>query len=179
MLIQGPVLEIDAFWADNKHFPSEENPDSKIGQVFHSGYTGKYHHLGWMDLVQLKELISKHSISHIVLKNLDILGKVAMVSQEVKVCTMYLHKSGRIFKTKPTTKYLVHCKPLFHTVEFGGWEMSADDDFIHTRAIEYMIYLLYRTKVNSVSYSTNKVISTVYFDSEGKHHISTEKIIQR
>jgi len=175
----GPILVIDAFWKSDKPFPSEEKPDSKIGKVFHEEYSGEHRHLGWMDLVQLKELIAKHSITHIVLKNLDVLGKVAMVSHEVKVCTSYITKNGHIIKSGPKENLLEKYRPLYSSVEFGGWELSEDDEEISPRAEEYMRYLLFRTKVQSVSYSTNKVKVTVYFDDNNKYHMITEKIFHK
>lgn len=178
MKTTGPVLVIDAFWADNKPFPSEEKPNSKIGQIFHNEYSGNYRHLGWMDLVQLKELITKHSISHIVLKNLDVLGKVAMISHDVKVCTAYICNK-HILNSIPNNKVFSHCKPLYKSVEIGGWKISENDEEISSRAQKYMIYLLFQTKVQSVTYSTNNVIVTAYFDSNGKHHIISEKIFHK
>lgn len=173
----GPILEINAFWESDKPFPSEEKPDSKVGKVFHEEYVGEHRHLGWMDLVQLKELIKKHSISHIVLKNLEILGKAATISNEVKVCILYIDKHGHIVKSVPKDNFLSKYQPIYHSVETGGWNFSEDDDEIPARAKEYLRYLLITTKVKSVSCSTRKVKVTAYFDDDEKYQIVYQKII--
>ena len=170
------VLILDAFWVDNIHFPSEETPDSIIGQAFRDGYLGDARHLGWMDMIQLQEIIKKNHISHIILKHLDVLGRAAMIEGQVKVCTNYLYMHYHIIKTLPKDNDLWNCKPLYHSVLFGGWDFSEDDDKLPSRAHEYMTYLLIHTQVQSVSCSNNKVRVTVYFDENKKFHLLTESI---
>lgn len=169
------VLILDAFWVDRKPFPSVESPDTKVGQVLYSGYPGTARYLGWMDLVQLKDLIRKRNISHIILRNLDLLGKMAQANGYVKICTSYI-KRPYLIHQMPNKRIFKHCEPYYNMVGVGGWDFSLDDPDIPARAKWYMKYLLLQTNVTSITYSTNKVRVTVFKDEKSLPRVVTEQL---
>lgn len=169
------TLIIDAFWADTKHFPSEEPSDSPVGQVLHQGYHGDFTHLGWMDLIQLKERIKSENISEIIIKNLDLLGRAATVEGCVKVCNCYVYKNSLILRSVPKDGNFKNYHPLYDTVLVGGWCLSENDDEIPIRAKVYLQHLAFKTKVN-VTYSNAKVKVTAYFDGTNYPKLRCEKI---
>ena len=174
---QGNVLILDSFWVDNKSYPTEVEPDSKVGQILYSEYTGTARQLGWMDLIQLKSLIKKRNISHILLKNLDILGRMAEAEGSVKVCYLYLENNHRFLHEVPDKKRnLKRCEPIYRMVGIGGWNFSPDDSDIPFRAEFYMEYLLTQTHVESIVYTTNKVRLTAFFAEHGKVQIEEEQL---
>lgn len=160
------VLVIDAFWVSNKPFPTVLSPNIGEGRAFYDYYYGDARYLGWMDLVLLRDTIKKHNIGHIILQNLDVLGKIAQVTIDVKICVNYSHNRF-IIRTPLREKELIHCIPIYTTVEFGGWELSENDKEIPIRAQHYMRYLLVHTRVNSITTMTNNIKFTLYFDSKG------------
>lgn len=160
------VLILDAFWADNKPFPTEEPACTKVGQVLYSGYTGDARHLGWMDLVLLRRLILKNNISHIILENLDLLGKMAQANGHVQICTAYITKRGQVIRIVPDKQTFKHCKPFYHIVEMGGWDFSPEDFDIPERAKWYMRYLLIQTNIKSITCMTNNVKITAFMDED-------------
>lgn len=172
----GNTLILDAFWVDNKPFPTEERlPNSNdIARAFYDYYSGNARHLGWMDLVQLREIIKKHNINHIVLQNLGTLGKISNIAGEVKVCVAYNYKLSSVVSSVSKSKDLVHCEPIYESVELGGWDFSEDADKIPFRAQHYIQYLLVRTRVDSITCMTNKVKFTAYFDDQGRVKFETE-----
>ena len=170
------TLILDAFWVDSKPFPTLEPQDTKVGQILYSEYTGTARYLGWMDLIQLKDLIRRGNISHIILRNLDILGKIANANDSVQVCTSYLMKNLYITSKMPDKKSLKYCKPQYKMVQYGGWDFSLDDPDIHPRAKWYMRYLLIQTNVTSITYSTNKVRVVAFKDDKGCPQITTEQL---
>lgn len=170
------VLILDAFWVDRKTFPTEEPRYTKVGQVLYSRYPGTARYLGWMDLIQLKDLIQKRNISHIILKNLDLLGKMAEANGYVKICNSYIMKKYYVIHKMPDKRSLKHCKPIYDMVEAGGWDFSLDDPDIPARAKWYMRYLLIKTKVSSITYTTNKIRVTAFIDEHGYAKVETEQI---
>ena len=170
------TLIFDAFWVDNKPFPTEESIESETGQAFFDGYVGDATHFGWMDMIQLKNIIRKNRISHIILKNLDVLGRAAMIAGCVKVCTSYLYNHLYIIKTLPEHNDLENCEPIYNEAECDGWDFTEDDTEIPFRAQCYMMYLLYHTKVKSVICSSNKVRFSAYFDENGNVQLHKESI---
>ena len=62
----GCTLILDAFWVDNKPFPTALQTNSNDGHVFYDYYPGQARYLGWMDLCQLKASIKKNHITHII-----------------------------------------------------------------------------------------------------------------
>lgn len=177
------TLILDAFWVSNKPFPTALIPNFGEGRAFYDYYNGPARYLGWMDLVLLKEIIRKHHINHIILQNLDTLGKIAQVTLEIKVCVSYenhnfiiptLEHFTKIRKVSSQKLELSHCHPIYHIVEFGGWELSDDDTTVPSRAQLYMRYLLNHTGVNSITYLNNKIKFTVRMDRFGKVTFETE-----
>ena len=169
------TLTINAFWAAEKSFPSEQAPTSRTGKIFHEYYSGKEPHLGWMDLVQLRTLIKENHIKHIILKNLDILGKIGYITKEIKVCISYVY-DYQVLSYIPQKVNLKKCKPSFRTIVFGGWDLSDTDDEIPSRAEHYMRSLLVYTKVESITYSNSKVKVTAYWQSSNTPVVISEKI---
>ena len=173
-MIHGDTLTIDAFGISNHFFPSEEDKSSQIGKIFHDYYSGNASHLGWLDLVQLRTIIKKHAIKHITLTNLDVLGKIAEKTKEIKICNAYLY-DGRVIIQLPKKVNLRDCHPIYD-VKFGGWSFTANSCMLPHRAESYMQYLLMHTKVETVSFSTNKVKVTAYRTVKGYPELRIEKI---
>lgn len=169
-------LILDAFWVDSKPFPTVEPRDTKVGQILYSEYTGTARYLGWMDLIQLKALIQRGNISHIILRNLDLLGKMAQANGSVQVCTSYKMKNIYVINKMPNKKDFKYCQPFYNMVQCGGWNFSLDDPDIHPRAKWYMRYLLLQTNVTSITYSTNKVRVTASRDDKGCPQVTTEQL---
>lgn len=169
------TLLLDAFWVDSKPFPTVEPQDTKVGQILYSEYTGTARYLGWMDLIQLKAIIQRGNISHIILRNLDLLGKMAQANGYVKICTSYQYKLYVINKM-PDKRSFKRCKPNYRMVEAGGWDFSLDDPDIPTRAKYYMKYLLLQTNVTSITYLNNKVRVTAFKDDKGLPQVITEPL---
>jgi len=163
----GSTLILDAFWVDNKHFPTIQYPNCNDGQVFYDYYYGTARHLGWMDMTLLKTIIKKHHITHIILQNLDTLGKIANALGEAKVCTAYKYNKFHIIISHCEKKDFSHYEPLYESVVWGGWDFSDDDDEIPIRAQEYMRYILIHSHVNSITTMTKKVKVTAHFDALG------------
>ena len=181
--MHGNTLILDAFWVDDKHFPTAQAANYGDGRAFYDYYCGTAHYLGWMDLVLLKDIIKKHHINHIILQNLDILGKIANETKEIKVCVAYEYhklifgsfKKNKLISHYPTSKKeIIHCKPIYESVEFGGWELSENDTEVHSRAQYYIRYLLIHTRVNSITYMNNKIKLTAHFDILGNVIFKTE-----
>lgn len=170
------ILLLDAFWVDSKPFPTVEPRDTKVGKILYSEYTGTARYLGWMDLIQLKALIQRGNISHIILRNLDLLGKTAQVNGSVQVCTSYKMKNIYFINKMPNKKDFKYCQPFYNMVQCGGWNFSLDDPDIHPRAKWYMRYLLIQTNVISITYSTNKVRVTAFKDDKGLPQVITEPL---
>ena len=173
----GKTLILDAFWVDDKFFPTELSPTSKEGQVFHNLYSGEADHLGWMDIVLLNELISKHNITHIILQNLGTLGKIAKSLGSAPVCVAYEHKRHFISHSFPKEKDSKLCKPIYTLAVCGGWDFSEDDSQIHKRALHYMKFLLKHTRVDSITCMNNKINVTVHFDSLGDIVVDIEQYL--
>lgn len=169
------TLTIDAFWSDTKPFPSVVSPDSPVGQVLYQGYHGDLTHLGWMDLIQLKEKIKSRNISEIVIKNLDLLGRVAAVEGCVKICNCYVYKNSLILRSVPKDGSFKNYHPLYDTVMIGGWCFSENDDEIPIRAKVYLQHLAFQTKIQT-TYSNAKVKVTAYFDGTPYPKLRCEKI---
>lgn len=170
------ILILDAFWVDRKPFPTEEPRYTEVGQILYSGYSGTARYLGWMDLIQLKDLIHKRNISHIILKNLDLFGRIAQANGYVKICNSYIKKNRFIIHEMPDKRSLNHCKPLYDMVEAGGWDFSLDDPDIPARAKWYMRYLLIQTNVNSITYTTNRIRVTAFIDEHGYAKVETQQL---
>ena len=169
----GHTLILDAFWVSNKPFPTILSNISEEGKIFHHYYSGPARYLGWMDLVLLKDIVKKGNINCIILQNLDTLGKIAQKIKVVKVCVAYQY--NHIFLNSISSdKKLVHCKPIYKDVIFGGWESSPDDFKISIRAQKYMRYLLMQTHVDSIIYFTNNVKVTARWNESGDVVFDTE-----
>ena len=169
----GNTLVIDAFWVGNNHFPTIQNPNSNDGHVFYDCYEGNARHLGWMDLCALNSIIKKKHISHIILQNLDTLGKISHVIGEVKVCTSYRYNKFQIVSSVSKEKELIHCEPIYHSIVFGGWDIDENGE-IPVRVQEYIRYLLSHTHVNSITYFTNKFKITASYDIKGEIEFYSE-----
>jgi len=167
------ILVIDAFWSSNKSFPTAQLDTTLDGKAFYDCYNGTARYLGWMDLVLLKEIIKKQHIGHIILHNLDTLGKIAKITKSIEICDSYIYNNHIITSLSPNVK-LAHCEPLYKTVEIGGWDSSDNDKQLHIRAQCYMRYLLIHTQVTSITYSTTKRKFTARFDDLGNVIFDTE-----
>ena len=174
-MIHGDTLTIDAFGVSDKFFPTEQEDTSRIGQIFHDNYLGPHAHLGWMDLVQLRTIIQKHNIKHIILKNLDVLGEIAEHTKEIKICNSYLY-NGQVILKLPKKVDLHRCHPLYNLTKLGGWKFSNNSCTLPHRAQSFMECLLVHTKVETVACYTNKAKFTVYRKSNGCPDLKTEKI---
>ena len=177
------TLILDAFWVSSKPFPTALTPNLGDGRAFYDYYDGPARYLGWMDMVLLKEIIKKHHIKHIILQNLDTLGKIAQVTKDIKVCVSYenhnfiipsLEHFTKIRKSSSQKLEFSHSRPIYHSVECGGWELSDDDTIVPARAQLYMRYLLINTGVNSITYLNNKIKFTAHFDVLGNVIFETE-----
>ena len=180
--MNGNTLILDAFWVDNKSFPTMQSPNSGDGRAFYDYYYGSAQYLGWLDLVLLKDIIEKNNIKHIVLQNLDTLGKIANVTKEIKVCIAYEYhriilkslEHNKLIPSPLTNSELLHCIPIYQSIEFGGWELSEDDDEIPERAQLYIRHLLIHTRVSSITYMKNKIKLTAHFNLLGQVIFETE-----
>ena len=170
----GQTLILDAFWVDNKFFPTELSPDSKEGKIFRNFYSGEADHIGWMDIVLLNEIIAKHNISDIILQNLGTLGQIAKKIGCIPVCISYTYKRHFITHSVQNENEIKHCEPVYKTPVFGGWDFSEEDTHLHKRALHYMKFLLKRTRVNSITCINNKIKVTVSFNSIGEIVVETE-----
>jgi len=171
--MNGYTLILDAFWVSNKSFPTIQPDVSEVGKIFHEYYSGPARYLGWMDLVLLKDIIKKNNITHIILQNLDTLGKIAQKTKTVKVCVAYEYHHF-VFNSISPDKKLVHCKPIYTDAVFGGWESSPDDFEISIRAKSYMRYLLIHTHVDSITCLTNNVKVNARWNEAGHVVFDTE-----
>ena len=173
--MEGQTVIQDAFWVDNKSFPTEQSPNSIYGRVFSDYYYGDSRHIGWMDISLLKSKIKELNVSHIILRNLDTLGKIADITGQVLVCVNYTHKKNGTSPFAQKKSNLKNCEPVYATAVWGGWEFSDEDSEIPEQAIEYMKFLLVHTRVDSITCQTNKVKVTVHFASLGRIAIETKQ----
>ena len=133
--MHGNTLILDAFWVSNKKdFPTLLDPSTKEGKVFHDFYEGTARHLGWMDLVLLKSIIKKHNITHIILKNLIALGRIAQRTKVVRVCVSY-ENHRTIVRTVPEKEDFEHCKPVYTDAVIGGWDSTEEDNEVHVLSL--------------------------------------------
>lgn len=167
------TLILDAFWVDNKPFPTMQSPNSNYGHAFYDYYYGDARFLGWMDLCQLKTIIKKHNITNIILQNLDAFGRICDIIGEVKVCVAYTYNKFYILHSIRKTEDLKHCVPIYATIEFGGWDFNESSE-LPVRAQMYMQYLLIHTHVNSITTFNEKSKFTVYFDKHRKINFISE-----
>lgn len=164
--MDGKTFILSAFWESNKSFPSMLHRDTNEGIPFYKHYCGEARYLGWMDLVLLNDIVQKNHITHLILQNIDTLGKIGKECKQINVC-LYYELNHRFIKYVPKKKLLRYCHPVYKTVEFGGWDFSENDDTISNRILYYMRYLLIHTQVDSITCMNNKIKATVYFDSSG------------
>ena len=171
--MQGSTLILDAFWVDKKPFPTMQLPETDDGKAFYEHYSGSARYIGWMDIVILKSLVKNHNINHIILQNLGTLGKIVKIIKELKVCVAYEYRHTLI-NTIPKKKTLVHCSPIYTTIEFGGWDFSDNDHSLPGRAELYIGYLLTHTRVDSITCMNNKIKVTAHWDKLGNIVFDTE-----
>ena len=174
-MIHGNTLTIDAFWVSDEFFPTEQEANSKFGGIFHHYYMGNASHLGWMDLVQLRAIIQQNNISHIILKNLDILGQIAEQTKEIQICNAYLY-NGQVIVKLPKKVDFRRCHPLYNITKFGGWQFNDNSCQLPHRAQSYMECLLIHTKIETVTCYTKKVKFTVFRKPNGCPDLKTETI---
>ena len=163
----GNTLILDAFWLSTQPFPTCLDANSREGRPFYDYYPGHARYIGWMDLCLLKEIIKKHHINHIILQNLNTMGKISNIIGRTKVCVAYEYNRFHIVHSVSKKKELVHCKPIYQDVVFGGWDFDDDALKIPERAQQYMRYLLIHTRVDSITCMTSKIKLTASFDSLG------------
>lgn len=171
--MHGRTLIIDAFWVSNKPFPTAQYSGSKEGKPFYDFYSGTARYLGWMDLVLLKNIVQKSNITHIILQNLDELGKIAQVTKTVKVCVAYSYNKF-VVKQLPNIKELVHCEPIYQDIVFGGWDSSEEKFELHMRAQHYIRYLLLQTHVTYITYANEHIKVTACLGENGDVNFTTE-----
>lgn len=162
----GNTLILDAFWVSNKPFPSALSLNVEDGISFHKYYCGDARYIGWMDMVLLNDTIQRNHIKHLILQNIDTLGKIGKDYKQINVCLCY-KLNYRFITYVPKKKLLKLCTPIYKTVEFGGWDFAENDVTISSRILYYMRYLLLHTHVDSIICMNNKITATVYFDSSG------------
>jgi len=164
----GNTLILDAFWVSSKPFPTTLMANSQEGRPFYDYYTEGARFVGWMDFCLLKQIIQKHHITHIILRNLNTLRKISSILGKTKVCIAYEYKKFFIIHSISKKKELVHCKPIYQDVIIGGWDFEDDATEIPSRAQQYMRFLLIHSRVNSITCMTNKIKLTAYFDDVGR-----------
>lgn len=170
------TLILDAFWVDKKPFPTAQNDNSDDGKIFHKYYTGPARYIGWLDLVLLNDLIKKHHITHIILQNLDILGKIAKEVGRSKICVAYHYKSFVVNKPYLKDKKLdfKHCIPIYNDARIGGWEFSNEDEKLSMAVENYIRFILIHTHVDSITCMNNKIKVTAHWDESGNVVFDTE-----
>jgi adenylosuccinate synthase len=163
------TLELSAIRESDKPFPTAQSAQTPDGKIFHKYYTGKARYIGWIDLVNIKNTIKKQQIRHIVLYNLDSLGKIANEVGILRICTAYQYgkfiTNRLILKGKPID--LFHCKPVYRETIIGGWNFSKEDDELPFCAMDFMHHLLIYTKIDSISAFSAKYKYTVSFAEDG------------
>ena len=166
----GNTLILDAIWVDKAPFPTAQESNSDEEKIFRKYYSGPARYIGWMDIILLKELIKKHNITHIIIQNLDVLGKIAKDVGRLKICVGYHYKNFIINKLlfKEEKVKLKKCKPIYKDCWFGGWEISKEDTELPTSAKSYLRFIILHTQVNYITYTTDKCVFTVKFDDSGK-----------
>lgn len=164
----GNTLILDAFWVSSRPFPTALMANSQEGRPFYDYYPESVRYIGWMDLCLLKTMIQKHNITHIILQNLNTLGKICAITGTAKVCIAYEYNKIFLVSSAPKNKELVHCKPIYQNAVFGGWDFDNDATVIPARAQQYMRFLLIHSRVNSITCMTSKIKLTAYFDDDGK-----------
>ena len=173
------TLTLSAIWESNAPFPTAQDILTPDGKIFHKFYSGKARFIGWIDFVLLKEIIKKRNITNIVITNLDELGKIANAIGRAKICTAYEYHHFIINKPflKGKSVELRQCKPFYDESRIGGWEFSKDDEKIPSAALDYMRIILVRTRVNCITYATNKSVFTVHFDESENVVFEREAIV--
>ena len=167
MNIKAGTLIIDAFWSSNIPFLTKLDCNTTEGKAFYSNYSGTFKYLGWLDLILLKKIIKERNITHIVLENLNTLGRIAKITKSITICHSYRYNRHYIIRSLSSDIQLSNCQPIYKTIAFGGWDSSDDDTELHIRAESYMRYLLIHTKVKSITYSAKKFSTTASFDNSG------------
>lgn len=170
----GNTLILDAFWVSTRPFPTALSANLEEGRPFYDYYTENARFIGWMDLCLLKPLIKKHHITHIILKNLNTLGKISNILGTTKVCIAYEFNKVFIIHSVPKEKDLTNCKPIYQNAIIGGWDFEDDATEIPARAQQYMRFLLTHTRVNSITTMTTKIKLTAYFDESGRVNFEYE-----
>lgn len=176
------TLILSAIWLSNKPFPTMQDPSSRTGKIFHRYYSGPAQYLGWMDLVLLKKIIKDHNVNHIILQDLDTLGKIAQYTKIINVCKAYESKRY-VFNTLDEKKQFYqdlkknpykNCDPIYEDAVYGGWNSSEEGNKLNIHAQTYIRYLLVHTRVDSITYMTNQFKHTASFDSLGQVIFETE-----
>lgn len=138
----GATLILPAFWVDEKRFPTEVPVETSLGQVFMEGYDGPANHFGWMDLVQLKDIIKKCNISRLILQDIDTLGRAGFMNGTIVACLAYKYKNT-VINYVPEND-LSSCTPLYTTISYGGWnamQMMPKMKFPFMPKITYVSFL--------------------------------------
>lgn len=170
----GNTLIIDSFWVSTRPFPTALTPNTQEGRPFYDYYPEYVRYIGWMDLCMLKQIIQKHHITHIILRNLNTLGKISSILGTTKVCTAYEYKNFFIIHSVSKKKEFTHCKPIYQNAIIGGWDFEDDATEIPARAQQYMRFLLTHTRVSSITTMTTKIKLTAYFDESGRVNFEYE-----
>ena len=163
----GATLILPAFWVDEKRFPTEVPVETSLGQVFMEGYDGPANHFGWMDLVQLKDIIKKCNISRLILQDIDTLGRAGFMNGTIVACLAYKYKNT-VINYVPEND-LSSCTPLYTTISYGGWECDANDakDEIPIHAKNYLRFILVHTKVKEVCTIGEHSSVTAFWNEHG------------
>lgn len=160
-------LVIPAFWVGNQSIPTEIPIDSPAGRIFKKEYIGNETHFGWMDLVQLKDLLTKKHASHIILKNMDTLGRIGKMLGKIFICTVYQY-NRYIITSKIPPEGLNYCRALYNQQHiFYPWDFDENtSERLPSECKRYMLYILTATNVMDVTYTAKKFSVTVYWDEK-------------
>jgi len=130
-------------------FPTElNNPEGetlrKEGNEYGST-TGRPRRCGWIDLPALKYAIMLNGVTHLLMMKADVLNSF----EEIKVCTHYKLKSGKVIDTLPYDVMEEGIEPIYVTKK--GWNQSLNQvsafDHLPSQLLDYILFLESELKV--------------------------------
>ena len=164
----GSTLNLSAVKESDKPFPTAQYKQTPDGKIFYKHYSGNARYIGWIDLVELRNKIQKQQIRHIILHNLDSLGKIANEVGILRICTAYQYGNFITNRLILKGKHIdtSHCKPVYRETIIGGWNFSKEDVELPFCAVDFMHHLLIYTKIDSISAFSAKYKYTVSFTED-------------
>jgi adenylosuccinate synthase len=124
-------------------FPTELNNEEgetlrKVGNEFGST-TGRPRRCGWIDLPALKYAIMLNGVTQLLMMKADVLN----LFKEIKVCTHYKLKDGRLTNTLPYDVMEEEISPVYVTKK--GWNRGLDGistfEDLPLELLEYIAFL--------------------------------------